>query len=112
MFFYSLCSSSKGNASFLGDSSGGILFDAGIGIRNFAKALAQADMDPSCIRAVFISHDHSDHVMGLEAISTRFPGNFGIPPPKRDYFRPPEALRLGRPRGSGRVLHHPLCHPP
>ena len=72
MFFYSLCSSSKGNASFLGDSSGGILFDAGIGIRNFVKALAQADIDPGCIRAVFISHDHSDHVMGLESISTRY----------------------------------------
>ncbi len=75
MFFYSLCSSSKGNANFLGDSSGGILFDAGIGIRNFAKALSWAEIDPGSIRAVFVSHDHSDHVQGLEAISTRY----GIP---------------------------------
>ena len=71
MFFYSLCSSSKGNANFLGDASGGILFDAGIGIRNFSKALSLAELEPGCIRAILVSHDHSDHVHGLEAISTR-----------------------------------------
>lgn len=75
MFFYSLCSSSKGNANFLGDASGGILFDAGIGIRNFSKALSLAELEPGCIRAILVSHDHSDHVHGLEAISTRY----GIP---------------------------------
>ena len=75
MFFYSLCSSSKGNSSYLGTLTSGILFDAGIGIRNFAKALSYGELEPGKIQAIFVTHEHSDHVQGLDAISTRF----GIP---------------------------------
>ncbi|MGI5894669.1 MAG: MBL fold metallo-hydrolase [Candidatus Merdivicinus sp.] len=72
MFFYNLCSSSRGNSSFLGDFSGGILFDVGIGIRNFAKALSYAEIAPEKIQAIFVSHEHTDHVQGLKAISHRY----------------------------------------
>ena len=74
-FYYNLCSSSSGNASFLGDAEGGILFDAGVGIRNFKKLLEAAGLTPDSVRAIFLTHEHSDHVKGLEAISCRH----GIP---------------------------------
>ncbi len=75
MFFYNLCSSSRGNSSFLGDLNGGILFDAGIGPRSLTKALGLVGLCPEKIRAIFVSHEHSDHVQGLEAFSSRY----GIP---------------------------------
>ena len=75
MFFYNLCSSSRGNSSFLGDLTGGILFDAGIGPRSLAKALGLVGLRPETVRAIFVSHEHSDHIQGLDAFSSRY----GIP---------------------------------
>lgn len=72
MFCYNLCSSSRGNSTFLGDTGSGILFDAGIGIRNFQKALSLAGISPQAVRAIFVSHEHSDHIKGLDDIAGRF----------------------------------------
>lgn len=70
-FYYNLCSSSSGNASFVGSREAGLLFDAGVGIRNFKKLLEAAGLTPQAVKAIFITHEHGDHVRGLEAISTR-----------------------------------------
>ena len=72
MFFASLCSSSGGNASYLGSFAGGILFDAGIGIRNYQKAMCLAGVPPESVRAICVTHEHSDHVQGLHAIAVRY----------------------------------------
>ena len=72
MFFYNFCSSSGGNSSYLGSLTSGILFDAGIGIRNFQRAMALAGVPPEAVRAIFVTHEHSDHIQGLDVISSRF----------------------------------------
>jgi phosphoribosyl 1,2-cyclic phosphodiesterase len=70
--FYNLCSSSKGNASYLGSLTSGVLFDAGIGLRTYQKSLAAAEIDPESVQAVVISHEHSDHIQGLQSIARRY----------------------------------------
>ena len=75
MFFYNLCSSSRGNSSFLGDLTGGILFDAGIGPRSLAKALGLVGLRPETVRAIFVSHEHSDHIAGVRVFAKKY----GIP---------------------------------
>ncbi len=70
-YFYNLCSSSSGNSTYLGSLTSGILFDAGIGIRNYAKSLHCAGLPPSAVKAIFVTHEHSDHVKGLDVISMR-----------------------------------------
>ena len=72
MFFYSLCSSSGGNSSYLGSLTSGILFDAGLGIRSFQGAMALAGVPPEAVQAIFVTHEHSDHISGLDAISARY----------------------------------------
>ena len=67
-FYYPLCSSSNGNAGFLGDAQGGILLDAGLSLREFSTALAFRDLSPAVIRGIFITHEHSDHIKGLRSI--------------------------------------------
>lgn len=67
-FIHSLCSSSKGNSTYIGDKKSGILVDTGIGIRNFASALALNDIDITAVKGIFITHEHTDHVKGLTAI--------------------------------------------
>lgn len=75
MFFYSLCSSSDGNSSYLGSLTNGLLFDAGLGIRSFQRAMALAGVPPEAVKAIFVTHEHTDHVSGLDLISARY----GIP---------------------------------
>lgn len=72
MFFHSLCSSSGGNSSYLGSETAGILFDAGLGIRSFQRAMALAGVPPEAVRAIFVTHEHSDHISGLDVISARY----------------------------------------
>lgn len=45
-----------------------MLFDAGISRRDLYARLASVNLSPSCIDAVVISHEHSDHVRGLCAL--------------------------------------------
>ncbi len=70
--FYNLCSSSKGNSTYIGSKEEGVLFDAGIGIRCFEKSLTSAGISPDIIKAIFITHEHYDHVKGLDAITKKY----------------------------------------
>ncbi len=68
---YSLCSSSKGNCHFVGTPRSGLLIDGGIGIRNYAAQLTLAGISLSAPQAVLVTHEHSDHVSGLQKIALR-----------------------------------------
>ena len=68
---YPLFSSSKGNSSFIGNSDGGILVDAGVSCKRLCEALKANEIDPAVIQGIFITHTHSDHVSGLKEFSRR-----------------------------------------
>lgn len=68
---YSLCSSSKGNCHYVGTPQSGVLIDGGIGIRNYAAQLALAGVSLTAPKAVLVTHEHSDHVSGLQKIALR-----------------------------------------
>lgn len=69
-FVYNLCSSSKGNCTFIGDKENGILIDAGIGPRNFTSLMRLRDISPSAVKGIFITHEHSDHISGLKKLTS------------------------------------------
>lgn len=72
MKLYSLCSSSKGNCTYIGEGNTGILIDAGFGIRNYANSMALAGLDPGSVQAVFVTHEHSDHISGLRKLCEKY----------------------------------------
>ena len=63
--FISLASGSSGNCYYLGTETYGILIDAGIGIRTIKKTLKECGITLDSIRAVFITHDHADHIKAV-----------------------------------------------
>lgn len=59
-----LASGSRGNATLVTNSHGGVLVDAGISASELNKRLQSTGKD---IRAVLVTHEHVDHVRGIAA---------------------------------------------
>ena len=71
MKFISLGSGSSGNCYYLSSENARILIDAGIGIRNLRRLLKEYDIDIQDIDAVFITHDHADHIRAVGTLGER-----------------------------------------
>ena len=67
-----LFSSSKGNAIFIGQKDNGVLIDAGVSCKRLVGALEIHGIDPSAVKAVFVTHEHSDHISGLKVLTKKF----------------------------------------
>ncbi|MBQ5389349.1 MAG: MBL fold metallo-hydrolase, partial [Clostridia bacterium] len=68
----SLYSGSKGNCTYLRCGEDEILIDAGRSLRALTCALQSVGGDLSRIKAIFITHEHSDHVSALEMLSKKY----------------------------------------
>ena len=66
MRLISLYSGSKGNSTLISAGGANILIDAGQSARKLTDALKAVGTDPSELDAVFITHEHTDHVSALE----------------------------------------------
>jgi phosphoribosyl 1,2-cyclic phosphodiesterase len=66
--FYSLSSGSSGNCYYIGNGVKGILIDAGIPAGSIRKLLRDADISMESIMGVMITHNHTDHIRGLEVL--------------------------------------------
>jgi len=67
--FYSLSSGSSGNCYYLGNKQNGILIDAGVPAGKVRKFLKDLGIPMQAIMGVLISHNHSDHIRGLELLA-------------------------------------------
>lgn len=67
-FLYPLCSSSKGNCTYIGNRESGIIIDVGLSLKLFLHQLDLINISISAIKGIFITHEHSDHISGLKAI--------------------------------------------
>lgn len=68
---YPLFSSSQGNSVFIGTEKGGILIDAGVSCKKLFEALKVNRLTPDAVKAVFITHEHSDHIKGLKVFGSK-----------------------------------------
>lgn len=66
---YPICSSSTGNCTFIGTKGHGILIDDGCSFSALKGALSMIDTDINDIEAIFITHEHTDHIKGLGVLT-------------------------------------------
>jgi phosphoribosyl 1,2-cyclic phosphodiesterase len=72
LFITSLNSGSNGNCYYIGNETEAVLIDAGISCREIEKRIKRLGLLMKNIKAVFISHEHSDHIRGLQALIKKF----------------------------------------
>lgn len=65
LFITSLNSGSNGNCYYVGNETEAVLVDVGISCREVEKRMKRLGLLMENIKAVFISHEHSDHIYGL-----------------------------------------------
>ena len=66
-----LASGSNGNCYYIGNNEEAILIDAGITCKQILNRMEQKGLNPQKIKAVFISHEHSDHVRGVRVLGKK-----------------------------------------
>lgn len=66
-----ICSSSKGNSTYIGTKERGIVIDIGCSFKAFCMSLSMIDADISSVKAVLITHEHSDHIKGLLTLTKK-----------------------------------------
>lgn len=69
--FCSLFSSSKANCTYISGTSGAVLVDAGASAKAILSAIDEIGEDINKIRAILITHEHSDHIKGLKTLSKK-----------------------------------------
>lgn len=68
----SIASGSKGNCTYIGADSGAVMIDAGVSAARIAKTLDEHSLDPAGIRAIFVTHEHIDHIKGIKVFASRY----------------------------------------
>jgi len=71
MRFASLGSGSEGNGLVVEAGTTRVLVDCGFGVRDAASRLARLGLAPADVSAIFVTHEHSDHVGGVAAFAAR-----------------------------------------
>lgn len=71
LFVTSLNSGSNGNCYYVGNSNEAVLVDVGISCREVETRMKRLGLELSKLKAIFISHEHSDHIKGVQMLSKK-----------------------------------------
>lgn len=67
----SIASGSNGNCYYVGNENEAVLVDAGISCRTIEKRMQRKGLDIKKVKALFISHEHTDHIYGMKTLSKK-----------------------------------------
>ena len=72
LFITSLNSGSNGNCYYVANDTEAVLVDAGISCRETEKRMRLLGLSMHKVKAIFISHEHTDHIKGVESIAEKY----------------------------------------
>ena len=101
LYIASLNSGSNGNCYYIGNDRESVLIDAGIPCRETERRMRRLGLSLLTVKGIFISHEHDDHIRGLEVLSKRYQLPVYISNSTREQLRmplEPHLLRVLDPR--------------
>ncbi|WP_262248765.1 MBL fold metallo-hydrolase [Parapedobacter soli] len=97
LFVCSIASGSNGNCYYVGNGTEAVLVDAGLSCRQIEKRMAKQGLSLQHVKAIFVSHEHTDHVKGLSVLANK--------------YQLPVFLTNGTRRGCKLAIPERLLHP-
>ena len=70
-----IASGSNGNCYYAGNSECAVLIDAGVSCKQVLERMASKGLDYTKVKAVFVSHEHTDHFCGIRVLCNKI----GVP---------------------------------
>jgi phosphoribosyl 1,2-cyclic phosphodiesterase len=68
----SLNSGSNGNCYYIGNDKEAVLVDAGISCRETERRMKRLGLLIQRVKAIFVSHEHSDHIRGISVLAEKY----------------------------------------
>lgn len=119
----SLNSGSNGNCYYIGNDTEAVFIDAGISCRETEKRMTRLGLSIQKIKAIFVSHEHTDHISGIPVLakkygipvyiteSTMLSSGMSIPPHQVLPFSPYQAITIGNLSITAFPKYHDACDP-
>lgn len=86
--FASLNSGSNGNCYYVGNDTEAVFIDAGLSCRETERRMDSLGLSMERLRAIFISHEHADHINGVARISKKYDLPVFVTPATQRRMRP------------------------
>jgi phosphoribosyl 1,2-cyclic phosphodiesterase len=123
VFIASINSGSNGNCYYVGTHTDAVLIDAGISCRETEIRMGRLGLKMDTIKAIFISHEHIDHILGVSLLSARYQIPVYITPATLQrsrtqppaylvrHFTPLQPVAIGGLSVTGFTKHHDAIDP-
>lgn len=72
MKYCSIASGSNGNSYYIAKGDDAILVDIGLNCKHMELRMSNLNLDPHRLKAIFITHEHTDHIRGLAVFTKRY----------------------------------------
>ncbi len=72
LFVTSLNSGSNGNCYYIGNNNEAVLVDVGISCKEVEARMKRLGLNLNKLKAIFISHEHADHIKGVQMLSKKY----------------------------------------
>lgn len=72
LFISSLNSGSNGNCYYVGNEREAVLVDAGISCRETETRMERLGLSMEKVKAIFVSHEHTDHIRGIPVLAKKY----------------------------------------
>ena len=72
LYISSLNSGSNGNCYYVGNNNEAVLIDVGLSCRETEKRMKQVGLSIEKVKAIFVSHEHGDHIKGVSVLANKY----------------------------------------